>query len=64
LFHPNVLTFSFFALANWIYQWYDPKGPVSPSALIGQLTTFLFQGIYGETMENIRGENNERSKQD
>jgi len=60
LIHPNVLTFSFFALVNWIYQWYDPKGPVSPSALTWQLTTFLFQGIYGEKMKNISGEKDER----
>lgn len=54
--HPNVLTFSFFALVNWIYQWYDPRGVVPPSALTQQLTTFLFQGIYGEKIETIRGE--------
>ncbi|MBM4277640.1 MAG: TetR/AcrR family transcriptional regulator [Deltaproteobacteria bacterium] len=48
LMHPNVLTFSFFALVNWIYQWYDPKGPVSPSGLARQLTTFFLQGVYGE----------------
>lgn len=46
--HPNVLTFFFFALVNWIYQWYDPKGPVSPSALAQQLITFFLRGIYGE----------------
>ncbi len=57
--HPNVLTFSFFALVNWIYQWYDPEGPVSPDTLIWQLTTFLFQGIYGEKMKTIRGERDE-----
>jgi len=58
--HPNVLTFSFFALVNWIYQWYDPNGPVSPSALTRQLTTFLFQGIYGAKMKPIQGEPDEK----
>jgi AcrR family transcriptional regulator len=46
--HPNVLTFSFFALVNWIYQWYDPKGPVSPSALAQQLITFFLRGVCGD----------------
>ncbi len=62
--HPNVLTFSFFALVNWIYQWYNPKGPVSPDVLTRQLTTFLFQGIYGEKMKNIKGESNARERKD
>jgi AcrR family transcriptional regulator len=60
--HPNVLTFSFFALVNWIYQWYDPRGTVSPPALAQQLTTLLFQGIYGEKIEEIRGEQDERPR--
>lgn len=60
--HPNVLTFSFFALVNWIYQWYDPGGTVSPSALAHQLTTFLFQGIYGEKIEEVRREQDERHR--
>lgn len=60
--HLNVLTFSFFALVNWIYQWYDPRGTVPPSALARQLATLLFQGIYGEKIEKIRGKQNERPK--
>lgn len=59
--HPNVLTFSFFALVNWIYQWYDPGGSVSPSALTKQLTTFLFQGVYGEKVKIVRGDDDERT---
>ncbi len=51
--HPNVLTFSFFALVNWIYQWYDPQGVVSPSALTKQLTTLFFHGVYGRSIEKV-----------
>lgn len=51
--HPNVLTFSFFAIVNWIYQWYDPRGVVSPPALTQQLTTLFFQGVYGEKFEKV-----------
>lgn len=58
--HLNVLTFSFFALVNWIYQWYDPLGAVPPQALTEQLTTFLFQGIYGEAIERIGGDKDEK----
>ncbi len=60
--HPNILTFSFFALVNWIYQWYDPKGAVAPRALTWQLTTLLFQGIYGEKIEKVRGEQDEKQR--
>lgn len=46
--NSNVLTFSFFALGNWIYQWYDPKGPIPPRDLARQLTKFFLRGVYGE----------------
>jgi AcrR family transcriptional regulator len=46
--NSNVLTFSFFALGNWIYQWYDPKGPISPRDLAQQLTKFFLRGVYGK----------------
>ena len=46
--NSNVLTFSFFALGNWIYQWYDPKGPISPRDLARQLTQFFLRGVYGK----------------
>ena len=48
--HPNVLTFSFFALVNWIYQWYDPKGPISPPDLARQLAKFFIQGVSGKKL--------------
>ncbi len=46
--NSNVLTFSFFALGNWIYQWYDPKGPIPPRDLAQQLTKFFLRGVYGK----------------
>lgn len=46
--NSNVLTFSFFALGNWIYQWYDPKGPIPPRDLARQLAQLFLRGVYGK----------------
>jgi AcrR family transcriptional regulator len=29
----KVITFCLFGMCNWIYSWYDPKGPVTPQRL-------------------------------
>jgi hypothetical protein len=29
----TVITFCLFGMCNWIYAWYDPKGPVTPEML-------------------------------
>jgi AcrR family transcriptional regulator len=29
----KVITFCLFGMCNWIYAWYDPKGPVTPERL-------------------------------
>jgi AcrR family transcriptional regulator len=46
--NSNILTFSFLALCNWIYQWYDPKGPIHPRDFARQLTQFFLRGVYGK----------------
>ncbi len=37
----TVLTFTLFGMMNWIYKWYDPKGPMKPREL-SQLVFELF----------------------
>jgi AcrR family transcriptional regulator len=29
----KVITFCLFGMCNWIYSWYDPRGPVTPERL-------------------------------
>ena len=30
---PRIAAYALFGMMNWIYTWYDPKGPVSPETL-------------------------------
>lgn len=41
----NVLTFALNGMANWIYYWYHPDGPVDVETLVEQLGTVFFHGI-------------------
>lgn len=41
----NVATFALNGMANWIYFWYNPEGPVNLETLTDQFTEILFHGI-------------------
>lgn len=41
----NVITFALNGMANWVYYWYDPDGPVSPESLADQLAEVFFHGV-------------------
>jgi len=41
----NVVTFALNGMANWVYFWYNPDGPVDVEALTDQLAETLFHGI-------------------
>jgi AcrR family transcriptional regulator len=43
----TALTFSLFGMCNWIYTWYDPKGPVSPERLSEIIYTTFCKGVTG-----------------
>ena len=43
--NPNVATFALNGMANWIYFWYDPGGPMGVEALTDQLAEVFFHGI-------------------
>ncbi len=30
---------------NWIYTWYDPRGPIAPAALAEQLAALYLRGV-------------------
>jgi AcrR family transcriptional regulator len=42
---PRVATYALFGMLNWIYNWYDPVGPVSPDALAEQFATIYLHGV-------------------
>ncbi|MDW8002583.1 MAG: TetR/AcrR family transcriptional regulator [Deltaproteobacteria bacterium] len=41
------LTFSLFAMMNWIYKWYDPKGPLKPEELSAIVFNLFMNGLKG-----------------
>jgi len=46
------LSFLLFGMCNWIYSWYNPKGPVSPKELSELMWTVFLEGI-GECRAKI-----------
>jgi AcrR family transcriptional regulator len=46
---PRVATYALFGMMNWIYTWYDPEGPVSPSALARQFAALFMHGAAPST---------------
>ncbi len=42
---PRVATYALFGMMNWIYTWYDPGGPISPSTLAEQLAAVFLHGV-------------------
>ena len=43
-----VATFSIFAMMNWIYRWFNPKGRLSAEEVANQTTEILFRSILRE----------------
>lgn len=43
----NVVTFILLGMLNWIIQWYEPKGIVSPDNLAEEMYTFFINGLEG-----------------
>jgi AcrR family transcriptional regulator len=42
------LTFTLYGMMNWVYSWYNPKGPVKPNELSNLIFTIFTNGIrYG-----------------
>lgn len=42
---PKFATLLVLSSANWVYQWYDPKGPMSPREIANQLSEMILKGL-------------------
>ncbi len=42
---PHVASYALFGMMNWIYNWYDPTGPISPEALAEQFSRLFLHGL-------------------
>jgi AcrR family transcriptional regulator len=43
----NVATFTLLGMLNWIIQWYEPTGAVSPESLAEEMHSFFINGLKG-----------------
>lgn len=46
----TALTFTLFGMMNWIYSWYDPKGPLKPKELSSIIFETFMKGADGVSL--------------
>ena len=51
---PTVAAFTVLSVINNLFDWYDPKGPMGPEALVGHLEAMLLGGLCAQTPENTK----------
>jgi AcrR family transcriptional regulator len=44
----TVATYALFGMMNWIYNWYDPRGPLSVDDLVDNITRLFLNGFRAE----------------
>jgi AcrR family transcriptional regulator len=52
---PRVAAYALFGMMNWIYTWYDPKGPVSPETLADHFAQLFLTGATGSPSAVAQG---------
>ena len=50
---PHVASYALFGMMNWIYNWYDPEGAVSPKRLSEQFTRLFLDGLMTTTHRTV-----------
>jgi TetR/AcrR family transcriptional regulator, cholesterol catabolism regulator len=45
----TVATYAIFGMMNWIYNWYDPAGPLTVSQLVENITRLFLVGFLGNS---------------
>jgi AcrR family transcriptional regulator len=52
---PRLAAYGLFGMMNWIYTWYDPKGPVSPETLADHFAQLFLTGATGSPSTVAQG---------
>jgi hypothetical protein len=51
----TVATYALFGMMNWIYNWYDPRGLLSVTELVENITRLFLSGfLAGMTVEDLQ----------
>ncbi len=45
---PRLAAFALLGMINWLYQWFDPEGPVHQDELTDAYVNFFFRGLLGK----------------
>ncbi len=45
---PRLAAFALLGMINWLYQWFDPEGPVHQDELADAYVNFFFRGLLGK----------------
>jgi AcrR family transcriptional regulator len=53
----TTVTFSLLGMCNWIYSWYDPKGPIDPEQLSEIIQAIFIEGVQGVAARPDNGTN-------
>jgi AcrR family transcriptional regulator len=46
---PRLAAFALLGMVNWLYQWFDPDGPIHQEELTDAYVSFFFRGLLGKT---------------
>ncbi|MFI5221079.1 MAG: TetR/AcrR family transcriptional regulator [Bacteroidia bacterium] len=46
-------TLTIFSSVNWIYQWYDPEGEISPEEIATKISDFLLNGLRKKSITDM-----------
>ena len=49
----TVATYALFGMMNWIYNWYDPRGKLSVSQLVDNITRLFLSGFLSQAEEPV-----------
>ena len=49
----TVATYALFGMMNWIYNWYDPRGKLSVSQLVDNITRLFLSGFLSRANESF-----------
>jgi hypothetical protein len=49
----TVATYALFGMMNWIYNWYDPRGKLSVSQLVDNITRLFLAGFFSQAEQAL-----------
>jgi AcrR family transcriptional regulator len=58
----TVATYALFGMMNWIYNWYDPRGKLSVSQLVDNITRLFLSGFLSNEGQGLTQGSSERAK--